>query len=68
MRDHVPVGIGMALFSTMVLAAIAAVTSPILGAVSIVEEIPVVAIAGPAGAIAVSMAGQAPGKTSWSRS
>lgn len=60
MRDYVPVAIGMALFSTTVLAAIAAVTSPILGAVSIVEEIPVVAIAGPAGAIAVSMAGSAP--------
>jgi len=60
MRDHVPVAIGMALFSTMVIAAISAITSPILGAVAIVEEIPVVAIAGPAGAIAISMAGTAP--------
>jgi len=59
MRDYVPVAIGMALFSTTVLAAISALTSPIPGAVSIVEEIPVVAIAGPASMIAISMSGGA---------
>ena len=60
MRDFVPVGLGMALFTTMVVAAIAAVTSPIRGVISISEEIPVVAIAGPAAAITAAMSGNAP--------
>lgn len=60
MRAFVPIAIGMGLFSTMVLAVIAALTSPILGAVSIFQEIPVVAIAGPAAAIAAGLAGRAP--------
>lgn len=60
MRAFVPIAIGMALFSTMVLAAVAALTSPILGAVSIFEEIPVVAIAGPAAAIAATLAERVP--------
>ena len=60
MRDFVPVGLGMALFTTMVVAAIAAVTSPIRGVISISEEIPVVAIAGPAAAITAFMSGIAP--------
>ena len=60
MRDFVPVALGMALFTTMVVAAIAAVTSPIRGVISISEEIPVVAIAGPAAAITAAMSGIAP--------
>src|SRR5438309_8823995 len=59
MRDSVPIALGMALFTTMVVAAIGAVTSPISGAVSISEEIPVVAIAGPAAAITAAMSGVA---------
>ena len=60
MRDFVPLALGMALFTTMVVAAIAAVTSPIRGVISISEEIPVVAIAGPAVAITTAMSGTAP--------
>ncbi len=60
MRDFVPVALGMALFTTMVVAAIAALTSPIKGVVSISEEIPIVAIAGPAAAITAAMSGMAP--------
>lgn len=55
MRDFVPVALGMSLFTTMVVGAIAALTSPIRGVVSIAEEIPVVAIAGPAAAITATM-------------
>ncbi len=60
MRDYVPIALGMALFTTMVVAAIAALTSPIRGVISISEEIPVVAIAGPAAAITAAMSGTAP--------
>ena len=45
MREFLPVAIGMALFSSAVAAAIAAVTSPIKGAVAVVQPIPLVAIA-----------------------
>jgi sulfate permease, SulP family len=60
MRDFVPIALGMALFTTMVVSAIAALTSPIRGVISISEEIPVVAIAGPAAAITAVMSGFAP--------
>ena len=60
MHDFVSIALGMALFTTMVVAAIAALTSPIRGVVSISEEIPVVAIAGPAAAITAAMSGVAP--------
>ena len=58
MRDFVPVALGMSLFTTMVVAAIAALTSPIRGVISIAEEIPIVAIAGPAAAITAAMSGR----------
>ena len=54
-----PAAIGMALFSTVVGAFVAALTSPIRGAVSVVQEVPVVAIGGMVGAITSNMAGQA---------
>ena len=60
MRDFVPIALGMALFTTMAVSAIAAATSPIQGAISISEEIPIVAIAGPAAAITAAMSGAAP--------
>ncbi len=56
LRAFVPVTIGMALFSNTVLAAVAALTSPIRGGVSKMQEIPIVALAGMATAIAASMA------------
>ncbi len=56
LRYFVPVTIGMALFSNTVLAAVAALTSPIRGGVSKMQEIPVVALAGMATAIAASIA------------
>ena len=68
MHGDLPAAIGMALFSTMVSAAVAALLSPIRGAVSIVQEIPVVAIGGMAGAIAVAMAGTANPETTFVRS
>ena len=60
MRDFVPVALGMSLFTTMVVGVIASLTSPIKGVVSIAEEIPVVAIAGPAAAITATMIDHAP--------
>jgi sulfate permease, SulP family len=59
MRAFVPVAIGMMLFSTMVLSAISALTSPIRGPVSVAQEVPIVAMSGIAGTIASSMAGVA---------
>ena len=56
LRGYVPVTIGMALFSNTVLAFVAAFTSPIRGGVSKMQEIPVVALAGMATAIAGAMA------------
>lgn len=56
LRGFVPVTIGIALFSNTVLALIAAFTSPIRGGVSKMQEIPVVALAGMATAIAASLA------------
>ena len=60
MRAFVPVALGMALFTTTVVAAVAALTSRIAGVVSISEEIPVVAIAAPAAAITATMSGLVP--------
>ena len=60
MRDFVPVALGMSLFTTMIVGVIASLTSPIKGVVSIAEEIPIVAIAGPAAAITASMIDHAP--------
>lgn len=60
MREFVPIALGMALFTTAVVSAIAALTSPIRGAISISEEIPIVAIAGPAMAIVAAMSGTVP--------
>lgn len=60
MRDFVPVALGMALFTTVVVAVVAALTSPIPGVVSISEEVPIVAIAGPAAAITAAMSGLSP--------
>ena len=60
MRDFVPVALGMALFTTAVVAAVAALTSPIPGVVSISEEVPIVAIAGPAAAITAAMSDLSP--------
>jgi sulfate permease, SulP family len=57
LRTYVEVAVGMALFSTVVVAMVAALTSPIRGAVSVVQEIPVVAIVGPAATIAAAMEG-----------
>ena len=62
LRDFVPVALGMALFSTMVVSVIGALTSPIKGVISISEEIPVVAIAGLAVAITAAMSGVAPAR------
>ncbi len=60
LRDFVPIAFGMALFTTTVVSAIAALTSPIRGAISVSEEIPVVAIAGLAISITAAMSGVAP--------
>ncbi len=57
--------IGMAVFSTAVGALVAAITSPTRGAVSVVQEIPIVAIGGMAGAIAADMAGRATAETTF---
>ena len=57
MRAYIPVAIGMTLFSTMVLSAISAITSPIVGAVSVAQDIPIVAMSSIAGTISASMAG-----------
>ena len=62
LRDFVPIALGMALFTTMVVSVIAALTSPIKGVISISEEIPVVAIAGLAVAITGAMSGIAPAR------
>jgi len=59
MRAYVPVAIGMTLFSTLVLSAISALTSPIEGAVSVAQDIPIVAMSGIAGTITAGMAGHA---------
>jgi SulP family sulfate permease len=64
MIRFLPAAIGMTLFSTAVGAFISALSSPILGSVSVVEEVPLVVIAGMAGTIASDMAGRAtPGAT-----
>src|SRR5436305_1468021 len=65
LHNFLPAAIGIALFSTMVAAALAALVSPIPGAVSVVQEIPVVAIAGMASAIAAAMAGRANPETTF---
>ena len=57
LRAHVEIAIGMALFSTAVVAVVAALSSPIRGAVSVVQEIPLVAMVGPAATIAAAMKG-----------
>ena len=56
MRVHTPVMVGMALFSTMVLNAVAAFTSPIRGGASVVQEVPIVLMASATPAIAAGMA------------
>ena len=60
MLRFLPAAIGMALFSTVLGALVSAISSRIRGAVSVVQAIPVVAIAGAAGAIAPGMTGRAP--------
>jgi SulP family sulfate permease len=57
MRIYTPVMVGMALFSTMVLNAVAAFTSPIRGGAATVQEVPIVVMAGAAAAIGGAMAG-----------
>lgn len=59
MRDYVPLALGMALFTTVVVAIVSALTSPIHGAVSIAQEVPIVAIAGPAAAMTAALSGSA---------
>lgn len=60
MRGYTPVIIGMTLFSTMTLNAIAAFTSPIRGAISVIQEVPVVVLGSAATVIAASMASPGP--------
>lgn len=60
MRGFLPAAIGMAIFTTTVAAAIAALTSSIRGVVPIAQDIPIVALAAVAAAIAADLAGQAP--------
>jgi SulP family sulfate permease len=59
LKDFVPIALGMALFTTVTVSVIGALTSPIKGVISISEEIPVVAIAGLAVAITSAMSGVA---------
>ncbi len=59
MHESLHVAIAMALFSTAVAAAVSALLSPIRGAVSIMEEIPLVAIAGAVAPIVAGMQGHA---------
>ena len=59
MREFLPMAVGMALFSSAAVAAIAALTSPIKGAVAIVQPIPLVAITGMGTAVANGMIGHA---------
>ena len=59
MREFLPTAIGMALFSSAAVAVIAALTSPIKGAVAIVQPIPLVVIATMGRAVANGMTGQA---------
>ena len=63
MRVYTPVMVGMTLFSTMILNAVGALTSPIRGGVSVVQEVPIVAMASAATALAAGMAGAAAGDT-----
>src|SRR5262249_10856374 len=63
MRVHTPVIVGMALFSVMVLNAIGALTSPIRGSVSTVQEVPIVVMSAMASGIVANMAGSASQET-----
>lgn len=53
----VPTAIGMALFSTAVMAAVAALTSSTPGVVAIAQGIPIAALAGPVAAIIATTGG-----------
>lgn len=55
----VPMAIGMALFSTAVMAAVAALTSSTRGVVAIAQGIPIAALAGPVAAIIVAVGSDA---------
>lgn len=63
MRVHTPVIVGMALFSVMVLNAIGALTSPIRGSVSTVQEVPIVVMSAMAATIVANMTGSASQET-----
>lgn len=63
LREHTPLVVGMTLFSTMVLNAIAALTSPIRGGVSVAQEVPIVVMATMAASIAAAMSGAAANDT-----
>lgn len=51
LQDLMPIAIGMALFSTAVMAAVAALTSSSPGVVAIAQGIPIAALAGPVSAV-----------------